>query len=230
MKSANVPNGSYALVYDAGRMDIPPAGYFNIEYWRSKNAVQGEAVGRGSAWFLRSPGGGWAAKLSRRGYVFTGVTRSRPFREYRVLSDLAEKGLPVPKPVAAICEFQGLTYNAAIMTVTIPSARPLADMLIREPQIAADAGTWHGIGRCTRRFHEAGLWHADLNARNILIDDQRQVFLVDFDRAKYSPGKPVNGQGNLKRLKRSLLKVWPTSPQPGLDAAWELLTVAYHAR
>ena len=239
MKSANQSPGSYAVVYDASRIEIPPAGYFNIEYWRSRNAVQGEAVGRGSAWFLLSPEGpvvlrryfrgGWAAKLSRQRYIFIGATRSRPFREYRILSALSELGLPVPKPVAAICEISGLTYTAAIITAAIQSASPLADLLTRQQNTAPDADTWHNVGSCIRRFHDAGLWHADMNARNILIDDQRRVFLIDFDRAKYSPGKPVDGQGNLKRLRRSLLKLWPASTASGIGTAWEQLMVAYNA-
>ena len=39
------------------RIEVPPPGYFSIDFWRSRNAVQGEAIGRGSAWFLVSPEG-----------------------------------------------------------------------------------------------------------------------------------------------------------------------------
>ncbi len=239
MKPVKDTPGSYAVIYDAKRMEIPPPGYFDIEYWRSRNAVQGEAVGRGSAWFLISPEGpmvlrrylrgGWAAKLSRQRYFFTGATRSRPFREYQILSALSDLGLPVPKPVAAICKFSGFTYTGAIITVTIPSVLTLADALNRQPVTVPETDTWQNIGRCIRRFHDAGVWHADLNARNILIDDQNRVFLIDFDRAKYSPGKPVNGRGNMKRLKRSLHKLWPSSTVSGMDIAWKQLMAAYNA-
>jgi 3-deoxy-D-manno-octulosonic acid kinase len=174
--------------------------------------------------------GGWAAKLSRQRYIFTGATRSRPFREYQILSALSALGLPVPKPVAAICEINGFTYAGALITATIPSVVTLADLLAQQQQgTAPGADTWQRVGKCIHRFHAAGVWHADLNARKILIDDQQRVFLIDFDRAKYSPGKPVNGQANMNRLKRSLLKLWPSSTASGMETAWEQLMEAYNA-
>lgn len=240
METAAKSLGSYAVVYDANRMDAPLPGYFTIDYWRSQKAVQAEAIGRGSAWFVASPEGpmvlrhylrgGWAAKISHQNYLFTGVKRSRPFREFYLLSALSERGLPVPEPVAAICRFSGMTYTGAIITVTIPSARTLADLLMEEPQhLLSNTEAWQTIGNCIRGFHNAGLWHADLNARNILLDEQRRVFLIDFDGAKYSPGKAVNGQGNMKRLKRSLVKFWPSAKSAGMELAWEQLMAAYHA-
>lgn len=239
MESATKSPGSYAVVYDAHRIEAPSPGYFSIDFWRSQKAVQGEAIGRGSAWFVASPEGpvvlrhylrgGWAAKISRQRYLFTGVKRSRPFREYDILSALSERGMPVPKPVAAICKFSGLTYTGAIITVTIPSTLTLADLLMEHSQGAVpDIETWQKIGNCIRRFHDAGVWHADLNARNILLDDQQRVFLIDFDRAKYSPGKVVNGQGNMNRLKRSLVKLWPSAKPTEIELAWEQLMVAYN--
>jgi 3-deoxy-D-manno-octulosonic acid kinase len=34
---------------------------------------------------------------------------------------------------------------------------------------------WRATGACIRRFHEEGVVHADLNARNILIRDSGQL-------------------------------------------------------
>ena len=111
---------SWAVIYDACLMDLPGPDFFSVDYWRSRQAVKGEAVGRGSAWFIEIPGpvvlrhylrGGWAAKLSRQSYFFTGISRSRPFREFRLLSELFELGLPVPRPVAALCEHQPCDFK-----------------------------------------------------------------------------------------------------------------------
>jgi 3-deoxy-D-manno-octulosonic acid kinase len=235
MKTTTQSRGSYALIYDTACGGVTSPEYFSVDAWRAKNAVEGEAVGRGSAWFLNTADGpmvlrrylrgGWAAKVSHRRYLFSGVTRSRPFREYYLLEALSQLGLPVPRPVAAICEFSGLTYTGAIVTATIPSAQTLADLLP-----SANDRTWEAAGRCIRRFHDAGVRHADLNARNILIGERGRVYLVDFDRAKYSPEKPLDGRGNLKRLKRSLLKFWPADEQAGLQQAWERLMEAYDGR
>ena len=45
------------------------------------------------------------------------------------LLDLFEKGLPVPRPVAALCQHKGLVATGAIMTECIPSATTLADVV-----------------------------------------------------------------------------------------------------
>ena len=238
MKPVIYKQKSLAIVYDASLDLCPEVDHFSVDYWKSKRALLGEALGRGSAWFIDAPfgpvvlrhylRGGWVAKLSRQNYFFTTVSRSRPFREFHLLVSMYELGLPVPRPVAALCEFRGFVSTGAILTTRILSARTLADVL---PGTNAGLqhlpGFWESIGKCIRRFHTAGVWHADLNARNILLDAEGQVFLIDFDRARYTPGRVVSGQGNLKRLKRSLVKLWPTNDQSALLPAWTQLEEGY---
>ena len=230
---------SLAIVYDASLTEVPVVEFFSADYWDSRQALAGEAVGRGSAWFIDTPfgavvlrqylRGGWVAAISRQSYFYTRVSRSRPFREYDILAALYEKGLPVPRPVAALCEHNGVISTGALMTMRISSVQTLADVLpgdsdTREPA----AGLWESVGKCIRRFHDAGVWHADLNARNILLDDQMRVYLIDFDRARFTPGKPVNGKRNLDRLKRSLVKFWPPGKLPAMQSAWTQIIVGYH--
>ena len=109
------------------------------------------------------------------------------------------------------------------MTARIETAKTLADLLISDD--VADA-VWVSVGKCIRRFHDAGVWHADLNARNILLGADFQVYLIDFDQARFRPEKPVNGEGNLNRLKRSLVKLCPAGKMPALQSAWIGLRVA----
>ena len=230
---------SLAVVYDAGLVDVPGAEFFSVDYWKSRRALTGEAVGRGSAWFIDAPvgpvvlrqylRGGWVAAFNRQSYFFTSVLRSRPLREYRILSALYELGLPVPQPIAAICQHHGFISTGKIITARILSAQTLADTLpgkIRNSDIIDDL--WGNVGKCIRRFHDAGVWHADLNARNILLDEESQVFLIDFDRARIRPGSAVNGEGNLSRLKRSLAKHWPKEDLPAMDSAWMQLKTGYY--
>ena len=238
MKSVVHMQKSLAVVYDASLLDAPGVEFFSTDFWKSRQALIGEAVGRGSAWFIDAPfgpvvlrqylRGGWVAKFSRNRYFFATVSRSRPFREYHLLAALYEQGLPVPRPVAALCEHRGIRSTGALMTARISSAQTLADLLpgfsgVRE----TDTEFWESIGRCIRRFHDAGVWHADLNARNILLDAAQQVFLIDFDRARFTPGKAVNGKGNLDRFKRSLAKFWPTGELPALQSAWVQVMAGY---
>ena len=232
MKSVIHKESSLAIAYDASLMEMPTVDYFSVDYWRSKQALEGEAVGRGSAWFINTAfgpvvlrqylRGGWVAKISRQSYFFSTVSRSRPFREYHLLAALYDLGLPVPKPVTALCEFHGIISSGALMTARISSAQTLADVL------PGNEAIWGSVGKCIRRFHDTGVWHADLNARNILLDADLRVFLIDFDRARFTPGKVVNGEGNLKRLKRSLVKLWPTGELSAMQTAWTQLIAAYH--
>ncbi len=239
MKTVIHKQHSLAVAYDASLMDVPGADYFSVDFWRDRQALIGEALGRGSAWFIDTPfgpvvlrqylRGGWVAKLSRKRYLFTLVSRSRPFREFHLLAALYEQGLPVPRPVAVLCAHRGFVSTGAIMTTRISSAQTLADILPANnggPEFAKDL--WGRVGKCIRRFHDAGVWHADLNSRNILLDAELQVFLIDFDRARYTPGKAVKGRANLNRLKRSLVKLWPAERSAAMQTAWTQLKAGYY--
>lgn len=239
MKPVIQKGSAVAVIYDASVMDAPGPGDFKVDSWKASNSLIGSAIGRGSAWFINAPfgsvvlrqffRGGWVANISKDKYFFTGVESSRPFREFNILVSMFEQGLPVPRPVAALCEHHGVLSTGALITAIIPAAQTLADLLPTSSTTSdLSEALWRRVGKCIRQFHDAGVWHADLNARNIMLDDQLKVFLIDFDRARLTLGKPVNGGGNLKRLKRSLVKLWPESEMAALQPAWMELEVGYH--
>ena len=222
----------YLIVYDADRIPEPDAAMFSAEFWRSSNAVVGEAAGRGNTLLLETgfgPAvlrhyrrGGWPAKLSEDRYLFTGIRRSRPYREFHLLRKLTALNLPVPAPLAAFIDNAFLSYRGALLMERIEGVRPLASML-------GDSDCqWGQVGACIARFHKAGVNHADLNANNILVNsDAESVFLVDFDRCTLTEGHAVDGRRNLERLKRSLKKLWPTDGDHELEACWQSLLDGY---
>jgi serine/threonine protein kinase len=54
-------------------------------------------------------------------------------------------------------------------------------------------------------MHRLGVHHTDLNCRNILLDGDGQIWLIDFDKCNRRPqGRWI--QDSLDRLERSLLK------------------------
>jgi hypothetical protein len=74
----------------------------------------------------------------------------------------------------------------------------------RIPAIAAAA-------RAVRAMHDAGLFHADLNLKNILVraggPEQSQAFIIDFDKAVLAPHMSVHRRfRNLRRLWKSAEK------------------------
>ncbi|MBB3190102.1 3-deoxy-D-manno-octulosonic acid kinase [Halomonas cerina] len=222
MRLATYRTGKVFILYDAdslcdasGAPQIGPST-FDPDHWRRAGRVIGEAPGRGASLFL-APGppvantewvlrpyrrGGLVARLSESRYLWTGVERTRAFRELRLTAELFTLDLPVPRPVAAGVTRHGLTYQAALITARILGARALAERLASGE---ADAGLLREVGRTVRRFHDAGLDHVDLNARNLLIDHEDRVWLIDLDRCRRRRPGPWR-QANLDRLARSLAK------------------------
>lgn len=211
--------GKVFILYDAERLcdaaaEVPPGPrLFDPEHWRAQGLVTGEAPGRGTSLFLAAGGGrewvlrpyrrgGLVARLSEIRYLWTGLERTRAFRELRLTADLHQRGLPVPPPVAAAVIRCGLTYEATLITERIPDARALADRLETNK---ADEALLVEVGRTIRRFHNAGLDHVDLNARNLLVDNEERVWLIDLDRCRMRP-KGRWQAASLARLERSLTK------------------------
>jgi len=211
--------GKVFILYDAERLcdaaaeALPGPLLVDPDHWRGQGRVTGEAPGRGASLFLDAGAGrqwvlrpyrrgGLIARLSARRYLWTGLEQSRAFRELRLTAALHERGLPVPRPVAAAVTRHGPTYEAALITERIPGARALADLL--ETRRASEA-LLAEVGRTIRRFHDAGLDHVDLNARNLLVDEAQRVWLIDLDRCRLRP-KGAWQAANLARLERSLMK------------------------
>jgi 3-deoxy-D-manno-octulosonic acid kinase len=180
--------------------------------------LRGHAGGRGAAYFLRYQGQEWVLRHYRRGglvarllqdqYIGWRLEKSRSWLEWRLLAGLYAKGLPVPKSVAACVNRGSGFYRADLITRRIPNTQPLAQHLKRGP---LDADVWAAVGNCLQRFHDLGVYHADLNANNILLDDQSRVYLIDFDRGELRrPGKWK--RNNIHRLGRSLRKLKGLSP------------------
>ncbi|MGM0832611.1 3-deoxy-D-manno-octulosonic acid kinase [Halomonas qinghailakensis] len=195
-----------------GAPPLHPA-LFCEAYWRERNLVIGEAPGRGSSLFLKAGDaeqwvlrpyrrGGLIAKLSKKRYLWLGEERTRAFRELRLTATLYDQGLPVPRPVACCVMRYGLTYEAALITVRVPGARALASLLSTHE---TDEALLQRVGVMIKRFHQVGLDHVDLNARNILIDSNGEPWLIDLDRCRLRPQGNWQ-EHNIKRLVRSLTK------------------------
>ncbi len=226
----------HTIVYDADLIPEPDLRLFDPQYWESKQAVTGRAKGRGSVLFLQTPfgpaalrsylRGGVPARFSKDRYFFTGLERSRPFREFRLLVEMNMLELPVPVPIAAFIERKGFFYQGSILMQKIEGARPLSDYLGTERE---DSAIWAATGRCIRRFHKAGVNHSDLNANNLLMDGNGEnIYLIDFDRCTINTGSVISGQRNLSRLKRSLTGLWPANAQISLAACWNKLMEGYN--
>lgn len=213
-----------AIRYDAGRITHPDVGLFDPSTPAS-HAVPVSHGGRQAAWFVSGEfgegvlrhyrRGGLIARVSADRYVWTGAETTRSFAEFELLRGMHQQGLPVPRPFAAVYWRRGPTYRAAILIERLIGVEPLANMLSHGNQPAVAAAIF--------AMHEAGVWHADLNAYNILLDPAGTVWLIDFDKGRRQLLSLERRQANLLRLRRSLRKVADTQ---GL-AWWEELSIVY---
>jgi RIO-like serine/threonine protein kinase len=208
--------------------------WFEPRYWIARDAVVGSHAGRGEALQFAHAGrrfvlrhycrGGMAAWLSKDQYLWLGEARTRALGELALTLRLHAAGLPVPLPVAARYEQQGLGYRADIITELLPDTQTLAARLdVGEVGLSV----WAAIGRCIRRFHDYGLDHADLNAHNILLRADGAVFLIDFDRCeRRQPG--MWRDANLARLRRSLDALEDARSERRFDdTQWQCLLAAW---
>ena len=198
-----------AILFDSTHLAQADAALFDPRRWRDAAAALDTRGGRGAVWRVRGEfgegvlrhyrRGGLVAKLIRDRYPWRGEDATRSFREFRLLAELAARGLPVPQPLAAGYRRSGLTYRADLLTRLVPHSRTFAETLADAP--------WGPIGRTLAHFHREGVWHADLNAHNVLIDADAGVWIIDFDRGRLRAPAPEWQQANLLRLRRSLLKL-----------------------
>ncbi|MFV2005740.1 MAG: 3-deoxy-D-manno-octulosonic acid kinase [Gammaproteobacteria bacterium] len=169
--------------------------------------------------------GGMIARLSKDRYLGFGVENSRAFKEFRLLKKMSELGLPVPDAVAARVEKQLFSYRADLISREIENVKTLSDILSGQK---LDAAFWKKIGSTIKQFHQHDIYHADLNARNILITDSEEIYLIDFDNSYIRTGSASWKMANMARLNRSLMKFKKNTNGFNFDEkSWSLLLDGY---
>ncbi|MEP6482944.1 MAG: 3-deoxy-D-manno-octulosonic acid kinase [Rudaea sp.] len=218
-----------AVLAQAGVAEFDPA-WFDAAFWRAQQRSRDVRGGRGNVTFVDAPFGACVIRHYRRGgmvanlfgdnYLWTGATRSRAFAEFRLLSKLCELGLDVPPPVAARYERNGFSYRADLITRRIENAPTLADVLVAH-RCTDDMA--ERVGTTLAAFHRAGAFHADLNAHNILVGDDK-IWIIDFDRGRLRVPTERWRRRNLQRLHRSLVKI---SNGADVTNVWSRLLQSY---
>lgn len=206
--------GSSIIRYDTAFFKVPSTELFSEAYWRKQNAITGHAQGRGTTWFFKLEEtelvlrhyyrGGLIGKFLNDQYLYTGFRNSRAYREFELLSELHSLNLPAPKPVAIrVKKVLPCFCVSDIISSKIIGASDLVYILtkrsLREYELRS-------IGFTVRRFHDHNIYHHDLNAHNILLDEDNQASLIDFDQGEIRANTGQWKQNNLDRLLRSFKK------------------------
>ena len=225
-----------AMIYDRSVISSITEERFAADGWLHHEPVAGElgSGGRGNTMYVGNVPrqfvlrhyvrGGLVGKVNRDTYLWTGEDASRPFREWRLLAKLSENGLRVPRPAAARYRRRGLVYTADLLTVRIPGVNSLSVLIRQRPLTDTE---WQSIGFALGQFHSQGVFHADMNAHNLQIDEQGKLWLIDLDRGRLLPPGPWQ-QKTLARLHRSLQKICRLDPRVNFGASnWEQLLEGY---
>ncbi|MCS6100348.1 3-deoxy-D-manno-octulosonic acid kinase [Shewanella baltica] len=234
--------GHMALCQDTPK-DIAPA-WFAVDFWRAKDAVVGSSKGRYTTWFVAFEHSHWVLrhywrgglmeKFSKDAYVYTGLENTRAMAELRLLNILYHEDFAVPKPIAANIVRDGLFYRADIIIERVEGAE---DLVAKLSKGIISTEQWQALGATIAQFHLRGVYHADLNAKNILFQPAQtapitpeRFYLIDFDRGALKTPSPQWQQSNLDRLLRSFNKEQGKLPSLAFTADnWSSLMMGYKA-
>jgi len=180
--------------------------------------------GRGAlSRFSWLPGRDGLVRPCRRGGVmrFLGrnyVLENRPLREFEAHCEAVARGIPAPMPLGVAWQRTGGFLRGALATEAVDAPDLLA--WLRAAENADPAGREKTLRRCgalVRKMHDAGIWHADLQVKNLLVSPEGPM-LIDFDGARVgAPPGNVNRARNLLRFRRSLER---RGLEPGLFDAF----------
>jgi tRNA A-37 threonylcarbamoyl transferase component Bud32 len=153
--------------------------------------------------------GGFAAGI--RGDLHWGCSRAA--RELAVSEEARRCGIRTPEVVGLRVEpVWGPFCRMDLLTRKVENACSLEDYLKSSPGLAERRSFGRRLAEFLRQMHDAGLVHADLHIRNILLERDhsgavRDVVVLDLDRSRFvRPMNPALAAENLFRLSRSLEK------------------------
>lgn len=110
--------------------------------------------------------------------------RPRVKSEWQNLKRFAKWGIPTAEVVAWGLERSGAAYaRGALITRGLPNTRDLSELADNNDPLLKDRAWVDGVSRqlarCTRIMHDHRFTHNDLKWRNLLIDDQAKLYLID---------------------------------------------------
>ncbi|MGB1779722.1 MAG: lipopolysaccharide kinase InaA family protein [Longimicrobiales bacterium] len=192
--------------------------------WASRQSDRVDFPGRGQVHSVPAPLPGpesrmrWAVRHYRRGgaiamhmedrYMRGGTPR--PFREIAAIEASRARGIRTPAPVAGATYVQNVSYRCDLVTEAVPDVRTLADLLHDHDGTRGWLRSMARAGDLIRLLGEAGVYHVDLNARNILLSDDHgePAWVVDLDRARVLDGPSTRAAERMElRLVRSIVKI-----------------------
>ena len=217
-----------------------------VHGWAGGQASCRELSGRGQVFSVDAPAPGpegrerWVVRHYQRGGAlgpilgdrYLALGRFRPLCETVASLEARGRGIPTPAVVAGIVYPAGIFYRADLVTEEIPGGVDLSQVLFGATPSGIDAeAALIATGGIVRNLERNGLYHPDLNAKNIVLTSTNEgvdAYLVDLDRCCARPrGVPAPAFPMRRRLERSLLKFQATTGRTLSASAWTALHSRY---
>ena len=204
-----------------------------------------QMTGRGAVYAVPTTRGDWVVRHFRRGgsvaslfgdrYLVGGLPR--PFQETRASESVRDRDIPTPRVLAAAVYKAGPIYRGDLVTELVPDASELAEVLFdgERSGLAATSDRKEALretGSLICRLAGSGVRHADLNAKNVLLQwsgGSPTAYVLDLDRCRIGT-EPVPVDSMLQRLLRSLRKLERRTRLRVPPAEAALLVDAAHGR
>lgn len=177
-------------------------------------------MGRGVSWAFDVDDEHWVVRHYRRGGMIARFLRdrylrlgpSRPYRELMASVATRAKDIRTPEVIGYVVYGGAPFYRADIATRWVPDSEDLASATFGPdlPSIAYQTAAWAAAGELLRRMFEAGVVHADLNLRNILVAGREPpvAWLIDLDRCRVTDApSDAARHAMLERFHRSRRKL-----------------------
>ena len=190
----------------------------------SRGQNDGRYQGRGPLRTIQLTDGDTALiRAYRHGGLFRRLTRDcfiswppRPFRELSITEELRRRGIRTVEVYGAcVGRVCGPVYRGWLVTRELRDAQDLWAALRGEfVRRAGLTATLRAAASTVRALHREGVYHGDLNLKNLLVRQEPQGvagYVIDFDKAKLFFGNlpPALVDKNLTRLLRSVRKLDP---------------------
>jgi 3-deoxy-D-manno-octulosonic acid kinase len=146
--------------------------------------------------------GGLIRLFIERTYIRTGKPCNRI--EFEQLINASRFGVNVPEPVAFATR-GSLFYRGWLVLKEIKNSETLASVSLKDE--ARIAKLLNEIRRQVTILINSGLYHVDLHPGNILVNDNDEIFIIDFHKARmFKAGKEKLRDKYLSRWERAIKK------------------------
>ncbi len=147
------------------------------------------------------------------------LTLNRSIQELQSSAYLISQGIPTPEIVGMRFRKNGPFYAMEIISRMIPESIDLLTFLEQNPGNGSDV--IGKAGALIRDIHRAQVYHADLHVKNIVLDKERNPWIIDLDNAYRFIDLPlILRYKNTRRFIHSLKK-WDRRGRIRLPRGWK---------